>query len=196
MRGLSAASRKLSWAVAALLAAGTMIAVGGMPAAGRTGTQTQPAAAPAGLGGRVWNTIPTQAKVVALTFDAGADAAGVASILSTLSKQHVPASFFRFPYGDYNAHTISVVNSTGFVPVGWTVDTLGWQGTSGGSSVAKIVNRLRAGLTAVGLAADPATGGYWVLKSNGGVDNHHAPWYGSLNGGIPAGQTDTAIASE
>lgn len=149
---------------------------------------------PAGLGGRVWNVIPTHAKVVALTFDAGANADGVASILKTVSADRVPASFFltgdftstfpaqakamaaagrtgdhsvshpyftkltdaqirqqvlgaqqtirsvtgadpapwfRFPYGDYNAHAVSVVNSTGFVPVGWTVDTLGWEGTPG-----------------------------------------------------------------
>jgi len=36
-----------------------------------------------------------------------------------------------------------------------------------------------------GLAADRATGGYRMLKSNGGVANYNAPWYGSLNGGYP-----------
>jgi hypothetical protein len=48
----------------------------------------------------------------------------------------------------------------------------------------------------LGLAADPVTGGYWILKSNGGVANYNAPWYGSLNGTIPAGQSVTAIAGE
>ena len=57
-----------------------------------------------------------------------------------------PAPWFRFPYGDYNAHTVSVVNSAGFVPVGWTVDTLGWEGTSGGITVAKIVSRVLGSL--------------------------------------------------
>ena len=38
--------------------------------------------------------------------------------------------------------------------------------------------------------------GYWVLKSNGGVDNYHAPWYVSLSGAIPAGQRVTVIAGE
>jgi peptidoglycan/xylan/chitin deacetylase (PgdA/CDA1 family) len=71
-----------------------MIVAGGTPAAALTGSRAQPAAAPSGLGGRVWNVIPTNAKVVALTFDAGANADGVTSILSTLSNQHVPASFF------------------------------------------------------------------------------------------------------
>ena len=55
---------------------------------------------------------------------------------------------------------------------------------------------LPAGVRAVGLAADPVTGGYWILKSNGGVGNYNAPWYGSLNGAIPAGQSVTALASE
>ena len=195
--------------MAALLAAGTMIAAGGTPAAAGAAAPARAQAAPAGLGGRVWTVIPTHAKVVALTFDAGANADGVASILGTLSQQHVAASFFltgnftssfpaqakamaaagragdhsvshpyftkltdaqirqqvlgaqqtikavtgadpapwfRFPYGDYNAHTVSVVNSAGFVPVGWTVDTLGWEGTSGGITVAKVVSRVLGSL--------------------------------------------------
>jgi peptidoglycan/xylan/chitin deacetylase (PgdA/CDA1 family) len=165
---------------------------------------------PPGLGGREWSVIGTKHKVVALTFDAGANADGVASILSTLGSEHVPATFFltgdfvgqfpaqaraivaagervgdhsvshpyftkltdaqmryqvlhaqtqivsvtradpwpwfRFPYGDRNAHTISFVNSLGFAPVGWTVDTLGWKGTSGGSTVRSVVSRVLASL--------------------------------------------------
>jgi hypothetical protein len=57
-----------------------------------------------------------------------------------------PAPWFRFPYGEYNAHTVAVVNSAGFVPIGWTVDTLGWKGTSGGITVHTIVNRVLANL--------------------------------------------------
>ena len=49
-----------------------------------------------------------------------------------------------------------------------------------------------AGVTAVALAADRATGGYWVLKSDGGVDAFHAPWSGSLRGQVPAGRAVTA----
>lgn len=41
---------------------------------------------------------------------------------------------------------------------------------------------LAGGVTAVGIAADAATGGYWILNSTGGVANYHAPWYGSLAG--------------
>jgi peptidoglycan/xylan/chitin deacetylase (PgdA/CDA1 family) len=207
MKSLLYPARMLPWAAAALLATGTMIAAGGAPAAARSAAPTQAQAVPTGLGGRVWSVIPTHAKVVALTFDAGANADGVASILSTLSARHVAASFFltgnftksfpaqakamaaagrvgdhsvshpdfttqsdaqirqqvlgaqqtiksvtgadpapwfRFPYGAYNAHIVSVVNSVGFVPVGWTVDTLGWKGTSGGITTAKIVSRVLA----------------------------------------------------
>ena len=42
-------------------------------------------------------------------------------------------------------------------------------------------------LKAVGLAVDTATGGYWILKSNGGVANYNAPWHGSLAGQIATG---------
>jgi peptidoglycan/xylan/chitin deacetylase (PgdA/CDA1 family) len=165
---------------------------------------------PSKLGGTEWAAVKTPSKIVALTFDAGANADGVNSILSTLTSWHVPATFmltgnftksfpnkaraivaagervgdhsmthpyftkltdqqmrdqvrnaekeivsvagadpwpwFRFPYGDRNAHTISVVNGVGFVDVGWTVDTLGWKGTSGGITVKTVVNRVLANL--------------------------------------------------
>jgi len=209
MTGLLHPARILSGVAALILAAGTVLATGGTPAAAQTAAVAQPRAVPSGLGGRVWNVIPTHAKVVALTFDAGANADGVASILSTLSQQHVAASFFltgnfttsfpgqakamaaagragdhsvshpyftqltdaqmrqqvlgaqqtiktvtgadpapwfRFPYGDYNSHAVSVVNSAGFVPVGWTVDTLGWEGTSGGITVTTIASRVLGSL--------------------------------------------------
>ncbi|HET9071018.1 MAG TPA: hypothetical protein VFN60_03815 [Acidimicrobiales bacterium] len=37
-----------------------------------------------------------------------------------------------------------------------------------------------AGVTATGIAVDPATGGYWVVSSAGGVFNFHAPWLGRV----------------
>jgi peptidoglycan/xylan/chitin deacetylase (PgdA/CDA1 family) len=155
--------------------------------------------------GNHMTVLPTSAKVVALTFDAGANNAGLASVLSTLATQGVPATFFltgaftrnfptdartiglrypvgnhtdthpdlrtqsdaqiraqvqnaqsaiaatarydprpmfRFPFGAANAHTLSVVNGLGYSSVWWTVDTLGWQGTSGGQSVSTVVNRV------------------------------------------------------
>jgi peptidoglycan/xylan/chitin deacetylase (PgdA/CDA1 family) len=195
------AARNLSLVAAAALA--VALAYGPVPsaatvaardAAGRPPAVTTAKPAPTGLTGKDWTTVKTSTKIVALTFDAGANADGVASILATLTSKHVPATFmltgnfvksfparsraivaagelvgdhsvthpyftkltdaqmrsqvrnaqqqiisatgadpwpwFRFPYGDRNAHTISVVNGTGFVPVRWTVDTLGWKGTS------------------------------------------------------------------
>jgi len=190
-------------AAAAFLAAGVLATTGPLPTASA-------AAVPPGLGGQNWTAIPANAKVVALTFDAGANADGVSSILGTLAKYHATATFmltgnfvrdypaqsqaiaaagyrigdhsvshpyftkltdaqmrdqvlsaqnqitsvtgadpwpwFRFPYGDYNAHAISVVNGTGFVPVGWTVDTLGWKGTSGGITAQTVLNRVLGSL--------------------------------------------------
>jgi hypothetical protein len=51
-------------------------------------------------------------------------------------------------------------------------------------------------LKAVGIAVDAITGGYWILKSNGGMANCNAPWYGSLTGKVPEGQTVTGIAAD
>jgi hypothetical protein len=51
-------------------------------------------------------------------------------------------------------------------------------------------------VTAAGIAADPASGGYWIVRSSGGVDAFTAPWYGSLAGLIPAGKAVTGIAGE
>jgi peptidoglycan/xylan/chitin deacetylase (PgdA/CDA1 family) len=144
-------------------------------------------------------------KVIALTFDGGSDGQGAASIMATLSREKVPATFFltgafatenpstsaalaklgtignhtsshphlpqlsadgvrqevtsartailratgrdplprfRFPFGDYDARTLKMVNDMGYAAVGWTVDTLGWKGASAGVSVATITARV------------------------------------------------------
>jgi peptidoglycan/xylan/chitin deacetylase (PgdA/CDA1 family) len=44
--------------------------------------------------GHDWERIPTKKRVVALTFDAGSNAAGLPAIRHTLSTQDVPATFF------------------------------------------------------------------------------------------------------
>lgn len=149
--------------------------------------------------------------MVALTFDAGANANGVPSILATLRSTGVPATFFltgrfaesfptssrsiataghrlgnhsvdhpdfttlsdaqirtqvlnaattirtiagrdpsplfRFPFGATNTRTIAAVNGVGYVPVRWTVDTLGWKGSAGGQSTATVLARVLAALT-------------------------------------------------
>lgn len=172
-------------------------------------TTQGPPALPASLVGAEWTRLPTTAMVVALTFDAGANDAGVASILATLEETGTPATFFltghwaqyypgvarqigalypvgdhtwthphltalpdaqvrqqvtmgaqlieavtgrptrplfRFPYGASDARTVGVVNALGYGSIRWTVDTLGWMGTSGGRSVRSEVNRVLAHL--------------------------------------------------
>lgn len=158
--------------------------------------------------GRDLETLPTTRRVVALTFDAGANDRAVASILATLRRERVPATFFltgdfvdhfptsaramtalgpvgnhtyhhpdlttltdarvraeirtaaarisavtgvdprplfRFPFGAVDAHRIALVNGECYVPFRWSVDTLGWKGTSGGQSITTVVNRVLSG---------------------------------------------------
>ncbi len=160
---------------------------------------------PARFVGKDVEVMPVDEKLIALTFDAGANADGVPSILATLLDREVPATFFltgdfvvrypvksariakrhlvgnhtydhldlttvtdlritrqvrraevailettgedprrffRFPFGARDAHTITVVNGLCYVPFRWTVDTLGWKGTSGGMTVDKVVTRV------------------------------------------------------
>lgn len=159
--------------------------------------------------GRDIARLPTTQHVVALTFDAGANADAIPKILAALRAAGVPGTFFltgtwvklfpqqaaevgaaypvgshsmthpyftklsgtqitgqltdaeaaikaatgrdprplfRFPYGDRDARTRTVVNADGYVSVLWTVDTLGWEGTSGGQSVASVTQRVMANL--------------------------------------------------
>ena len=49
---------------------------------------------------------------------------------------------------------------------------------------------------AAGLATDPDTGGYWLLKANGSVVAHNAPFYGQLSGRLPRHVTAVAIAAD
>ena len=55
-----------------------------------------------------------------------------------------PRRFFRFPYGASSGHAIGLLNSLCYVPFRWTVDTLGWKGTSSGMTARKVVNRVLA----------------------------------------------------
>ena len=168
-------------------------------------------AVPRELLGEDVERIPTSSKVVALTFDAGANADAVPRILATLAEERVPGTFFvtgrfvlqfpdasraiaaaghrlanhsathpeftaltsgeirdevrsaehdireiarrdprplfRFPFGDRDTRTIEAVNDLGYVAVRWTVDTLGWQGTSGGRSAAEVTQRVLSSAT-------------------------------------------------
>lgn len=53
-----------------------------------------------------------------------------------------PRRFFRFPFGARDQQAIDVLNELCYVPFRWTVDTLGWKGTSGGMTAAKVVDRV------------------------------------------------------
>ena len=162
-----------------------------------------PAARPAGI----ITVLPTATKVVALTFDGGADSRGAPSILATLRRENVPATFFvtgsfvtaypslvadlgrvgpvgnhswdhphfpaltdgqlagqldrtrasimratsadpipffRFPFGDSDARTRAAVAARGYLAIGWTVDSLGWKGTSGGMTATSVADRVVA----------------------------------------------------
>lgn len=180
------------------------------PSRGSGPARRGPAAITGRLAGTDWTYIPTSRHVVALTFDAGANADAVAPILATLQREHVPATFFltgaftrdypdaaraiaaagfrigdhtithphltqltdaaarheilggarqiaavtganpaplfRFPFGDTSTHAIALANQLGYVPVRWTVDTLGWEGKAGHISAAVVVSRVLAAL--------------------------------------------------
>jgi peptidoglycan/xylan/chitin deacetylase (PgdA/CDA1 family) len=181
---------------------GCEVALPGTAALARTAGGTP---APASLAGRDITVLPTSRRVVALTFDAGANADAVASITGTLARTCTPATFFltgawarqfpvearrisqrypvgnhtdthpdlttltaarvraqvttaaadiraataydthplfRFPFGARDTRTISLVNGLGYTGVRWTVDALGWKGTSGGQSVRTVVDRV------------------------------------------------------
>jgi peptidoglycan/xylan/chitin deacetylase (PgdA/CDA1 family) len=57
-----------------------------------------------------------------------------------------PIQLFRFPYGSSNSETLQLVNELGYTAVGWTVDTLGWEGTTGGQTVQSVVDHAMAQL--------------------------------------------------
>jgi peptidoglycan/xylan/chitin deacetylase (PgdA/CDA1 family) len=164
-----------------------------------------PTSVPSQLAGTEWTTLPTARKVVALTFDAGGNANGVNSILTTLGQTQAAGTFFltgkwaetfpaearrigtfypvanhsyshpdlttlsdaavtdqierarlaiaaatgqdtrplfRFPFGARDPRTLGDVNRASYGSIRWTVDTLGWKGTSGGQSVNTVVQRV------------------------------------------------------
>jgi peptidoglycan/xylan/chitin deacetylase (PgdA/CDA1 family) len=67
---------------------------------------------------------------------------GAQQIMAATGKN--PAPLFRFPYGDADARTIAIANRAGYVPVLWTVDTLGWEGTAWHISASVVASRVLA----------------------------------------------------
>ena len=62
------------------------------------------------------------------------------AIIAATGKDPIP--FFRFPFGDSDGRTRTLVGAQGYQAVGWTVDSLGWKGTSGGMTASKVVDRV------------------------------------------------------
>lgn len=186
----------------------------GLPTTRTTTARAQPSRPAPALAhrllvGQIPDRLPTTRRVVALTFDAGADNAGAPKILAALAKARVAATFFmtgrwaelyrqwarriaarypignhtfdhqdllgltpeavrrevlmaraaikqatggaplamfRFPYGSSSTSTLALVNQLGYTAVGWTVDTLGWEGTSMGQSIGSVTSRALARL--------------------------------------------------
>jgi peptidoglycan/xylan/chitin deacetylase (PgdA/CDA1 family) len=67
-------------------------------------------------------------------------------------------------------------------------------GTFNGQYYGAITGKLPAGVTAVAIAIAPATGGYWILESNGTVTAFHAPARGSVKN--PTGHQAVAITGD
>jgi peptidoglycan/xylan/chitin deacetylase (PgdA/CDA1 family) len=73
-------------------------------------------------------------------------AAAEASIVAVTG--HTTGPLFRFPFGAHTDADIRIVNDDGYLPVQWTVDSLGWKGTSGGLSARAVTDRVLAAATA------------------------------------------------
>lgn len=65
----------------------------------------------------------------------------------------IPQPIFRFPYGAYNGQLVQMINSLGYGGFAWTIDTLGWEGTtptptsSGGQTVQSVEAKALGALT-------------------------------------------------
>jgi peptidoglycan/xylan/chitin deacetylase (PgdA/CDA1 family) len=68
-----------------------------------------------------------------------------AATIRTVARRD-PRPLFRFPYGDRDARTIGIINSLGYGAIGWTVDTLGWQGRGAERTARSIRQRVLAAL--------------------------------------------------
>jgi peptidoglycan/xylan/chitin deacetylase (PgdA/CDA1 family) len=64
-----------------------------------------------------------------------------------------PQPLFRFPYGASNGQLVQMVNALGYGSFTWTIDTLGWEGTTptststGGQTAASVAAKALGALT-------------------------------------------------
>lgn len=59
--------------------------------------------------------------------------------------------FLRSPYGDRNQSTLTTISDAGYINIRWTVDSLGWKGTSGGVSKAAVEQKVIKGAAPGGI---------------------------------------------
>lgn len=60
------------------------------------------------------------------------------NLLSGFNAKFKP--FFRFPYGDRNYKSREAINDKNYIDIKWTIDSLGWKGTSGGMAKELVEN--------------------------------------------------------
>jgi peptidoglycan/xylan/chitin deacetylase (PgdA/CDA1 family) len=88
----------------------------------------------AGAGHAIGNHTATHPHLTTLTdAQVRAQLADAEARLSALTGR-TTRPLFRFPFGDVDARTLQLVNADGWCAYRWTVDTLGWKGTSGGTA--------------------------------------------------------------
>lgn len=68
---------------------------------------------------------------------------GTAAVIKRIAGAD-PAPWFRLPYGAENSSLTAEANGLGFVPIRWTVDTLGWQGVQARARTQHIRQRVLA----------------------------------------------------
>ncbi len=61
-------------------------------------------------------------------------------LLSKFNAEFKP--FFRFPYGDRNNQSRKIINDKNYIDIRWTIDSLGWKGTSGGMTKELVENKV------------------------------------------------------
>lgn len=54
-------------------------------------------------------------------------------------------TLFRCPYGEYDDHVISAVNSLGMTAIQWDVDSLDWKGIAAGEIKERVLKRVQPG---------------------------------------------------
>lgn len=101
-------------------------------------------AAVAAAGHRLGNHSDTHAHYPQLTnAQIAADLARAEDAIVAAAGQSA-APLFRFPFGDRTPADVRAVNAAGYLPVRWTVDSLGWQGTDGVGSAGAVTQRVLA----------------------------------------------------